>query len=192
MHARRSSIAAAFALGLFALPALAAEIQPGELLKQAETEQPAYLETVKALVAVDTGTGQQEGLAKVSQMLVERLEALGAEVTATPATPSAGDNIVATLKGSGSASFLLMVHYDTVFAEGTAAERPFRMDENRAYGPGVADAKGGVAMILHAIKLLQDQQFDDFGTLTVLFNPDDEMGSAGSKKIIAELAHQHD
>ena len=128
MHARRSSIAAALALGLFALPALAAEIQPGELLKQAETEQPAYLETVKALVAVDTGTGQQEGLAKVSQMLVERLETLGAEVTATPATPSAGDNIVATLKGSGSANFLLMVHYDTVFAEGTAAERPFRMD----------------------------------------------------------------
>lgn len=192
MHARRSSIAAALALGLFALPALAAELQPSELLKQAETEQPAYLETLKALVAVDTGTGQQQGLSTVSQMLVERLEALGAEVTTTPATPSAGDNIVGTLKGSGTANFLLMVHYDTVFAEGTAAKRPFRMDESRGYGPGVADAKGGVAMILHAIKLLQDQQFDGFGTLTVLFNPDEEMGSAGSKKIIAELARKHD
>ena len=191
MHARRSSIAA-LALGLFALPVFAADLQPSDLLKQAETEQPAYLETLKTLVAVDTGTGQQQGLAQVSKILVERLEALGAEVTTSPATPSAGDNIVGTLKGSGTANFLLMVHYDTVFAEGTAAERPLRTDEKRAYGPGVADAKGGVAMILHAIKLLQDQQFDGFGTLTVLFNPDEEMGSAGSKKIIAELARKHD
>jgi len=35
------------------------------------------------------------------------------------------------------------------------------MDEQRAYGPGVADAKGGVAMILHALELLKAQQFDD-------------------------------
>ncbi|CDZ94087.1 M20/M25/M40 family metallo-hydrolase [Pseudomonas saudiphocaensis] len=192
MHARRTSLAAALALGLFALPTFAAELQPNELLKQAETEQQAYLETLKSLVAVDTGTGLEQGLATVSQMLVERLKALGAEVTTTPATPSAGDNIVGTLKGSGTANFLLMVHYDTVFGEGTAAKRPFRTDDNRAYGPGVADAKGGVAMILHAIKLLQDQKFEDFGTLTVLFNPDEEMGSAGSKKIIAELARKHD
>jgi glutamate carboxypeptidase len=66
------------------------------------------------------------------------------------------------------------------------------MDEQRAYGPGVADAKGGVAMILHALELLQAQQFDAYGTITVLFNPDEEMGSAGSKKIIAELARKHD
>lgn len=163
MSARCSSIAAALALGLFTLPALAADFQPSELLKQAETEQPAYLETLKALVAVDTGTGQQQGLSTVSQMLVERLEALGAE--ATPATPSAGDNIVGTLKGSGTKNFLLMVHYDTVFAEGTAAERPFRMDEQRAYGPGVADAKGGVAIILHSLKLLKEQNFDDYGAI---------------------------
>ncbi|MCD1606302.1 M20/M25/M40 family metallo-hydrolase [Stutzerimonas kunmingensis] len=185
-------IAAAVALCLSSLSAMAAEIKPAELLEQANAEKSAYIETVKQLVAVDTGTGQAEGLATVSQMLVERLQALGAEVSTTPATPSAGDNIVGTLKGTGSKDFLLMVHYDTVFAEGTAAERPFRMDEQRAYGPGVADAKGGVAMILHALELLKAQQFDDYGTITVLFNPDEEMGSAGSKKIIAELARKHD
>jgi glutamate carboxypeptidase len=85
-----------------------------------------------------------------------------------------------------------MVHYDTVFGPGTAAKRPFKLDGERAYGPGVADAKGGVAMILHSLQLLQDQKFNDFGTLTVLFNPDEETGSAGSKKIIAELARQQD
>ncbi|MFK4025502.1 M20/M25/M40 family metallo-hydrolase [Stutzerimonas balearica] len=185
-------LAAAIALCLSPLTGQAAEIQPAELLAQAKAEQPAYLETVKQLVAVDTGTGQQAGLSTVSQMLVERLKALGAEVSSRPATPSAGDNIVGTLKGQGSKDFLLMVHYDTVFAEGTAAERPFRTDDSRAYGPGVADAKGGVAMILHALELLRDQQFDDYGTITVLFNPDEEMGSKGSKAIIAELARQHD
>lgn len=185
-------LAAAIALCLSPLTGQAAELQPAELLAQAKAEQPAYLETVKQLVAVDTGTGQQAGLSTVSQMLVERLKALGAEVSSRPATPSAGDNIVGTLKGQGSKDFLLMVHYDTVFAEGTAAERPFRTDDSRAYGPGVADAKGGVAMILHALELLRDQQFDDYGTITVLFNPDEEMGSKGSKAIIAELAHQHD
>ncbi len=185
-------IAAAVALCLSSLSAIAAEIKPAELLEQAKAEQSAYIETVKQLVAVDTGTGQAEGLATVSKMLIERLQALGAQVSTSPATPSAGDNIVGTLKGTGSKDFLLMVHYDTVFAEGTAAERPFRMDEQRAYGPGVADAKGGVAMILHALELLKAQQFDEYGTITVLFNPDEEMGSAGSKKIIAELARKHD
>jgi len=185
-------IAAAVALCLSSLSAMAAEIKPAELLEQANAEKSAYIETVKQLVAVDTGTGQAEGLATVSQMLVERLQALGAEVSTSPATPSAGYNIVGTLKGTGSRDFLLMVHYDTVFAEGTAAERPFRMDEQRAYGPGVADAKGGAAMILHALELLKAQQFDAYGTITVLFNPDEEMGSAGSKKIIAELARKHD
>jgi glutamate carboxypeptidase len=192
MPIRRSPIAAAIALSFLSFSALAADPAANPLLKKAEAEQQSYLATVKQLVDVDTGTGQAPGLKTVSAMLVERLKALGAEVKTSPASPSAGDNIVGTLKGTGSKSFLLMVHYDTVFLPGTAAQRPFKVEGERAYGPGVADAKGGVAMILHALKLLQDQDFKDFGTLTVLFNPDEETGSSGSKQIIAELARQHD
>ncbi|MBP0947254.1 M20/M25/M40 family metallo-hydrolase [Pseudomonas alliivorans] len=192
MQFRRTSVASVIAFSVLSLGAFASDLPPEQLLKKAEAEQKAYLATVKELVDVDTGTGQAPGLKTVSALLVERLKALGAEVTTTPATPSAGDNIVGTIKGNGSRSFLLMVHYDTVFGPGTAAKRPFRQDGERAYGPGVADAKGGVAMILHSLKLLQDQGFKDFGTLTVLFNPDEETGSSGSKKVIAELARQHD
>ncbi|WP_449116778.1 M20/M25/M40 family metallo-hydrolase [Pseudomonas viridiflava] len=192
MQFRRTSVASVIAFSILSTGAFAAEISPEQLLKKAETEQTAYLETVKQLVDVDTGTGQAPGLKTISALLVERLRALGAEVSTTPATPSAGDNIVGTIKGSGTRSFLLMVHYDTVFGPGTAAKRPFKQDGVRAYGPGVADAKGGVAMILHSLKLLQEEGFKDFGTLTVLFNPDEETGSSGSKKIIAELARQHD
>ncbi|MGW7775055.1 M20/M25/M40 family metallo-hydrolase [Pseudomonas machongensis] len=192
MPIRRSSIAAAIALSFLSFSALAANLTPDALLKKAEAEQKAYLATVKQLVNVDTGTGQAPGLKTVSALLVERLKALGAEVKTSPASPSAGDNIVGTFKGTGSKSFLLMVHYDTVFLPGTAAKRPFKVEGERAYGPGVADAKGGVAMILHSLKLLQDEKFKGFGTLTVLFNPDEETGSSGSKAIIAELARKHD
>lgn len=192
MLIRRSPIAVALAFSLLSCTAFANDLAPTQLLKKAEAEQKSYLATVKQLVDIDTGTGQAPGLKTVSAVLVERLKALGAEVTTTPASPSAGDNIVGTLKGTGSKNFLLMVHYDTVFGPGTAAKRPFKVDGERAYGPGVADAKGGVAMILHSLRLLQDEKFKDFGTLTVLFNPDEETGSAGSKKIIAELARQHD
>ncbi|QHF04084.1 M20/M25/M40 family metallo-hydrolase [Pseudomonas asturiensis] len=192
MQFRRTSIASVIAFSILSFGAFASDLSPEQLLKKAEAEQKAYLATVKELVDVDTGTGQAPGLKTVSALLVERLKALGAEVTTTPASPSAGDNIVGTLKGSGTRSFLLMVHYDTVFGPGTAEKRPFKQDGERAYGPGVADAKGGVAMILHSLKLLQDQGFKDFGTLTVLFNPDEETGSSGSKKVIAELARQHD
>ncbi|KPB68880.1 M20/M25/M40 family metallo-hydrolase [Pseudomonas cannabina] len=197
MHPQRASLTAAIGFSLLSLSAMAtsamaADLPADQLLKQAQAEQPYYLATVRQLVDVDTGTGQAPGLKVISALLVERLKALGAEVTTTPAEPSAGDNIVGTFKGSGTQSFLLMVHYDTVFGPGTAAKRPFRLDSERAYGPGVADAKGGVAMILHSLKLLQDQKFKAFGTLTVLFNPDEETGSSGSKKVIAELARQHD
>ncbi|MGY3297137.1 glutamate carboxypeptidase [Pseudomonas sp. TE6288] len=188
MHLRLCTLA----LALACATAQAAEPTPQELYSQAQAEQPHYLETLKSLVSVDTGTGTEAGLKQVGAELVKRLEALGAKVTTQPATPSVGDNIVGTFKGTGNKDFLLMVHYDTVFGPGTVAKRPFRIEGERAYGPGVADAKGGVAMILHALKLLQDQQYKGYRTLTVLFNPDEEMGSAGSRQLIAELARQHD
>ncbi|WP_342651127.1 M20/M25/M40 family metallo-hydrolase [Pseudomonas sp. REB1044] len=188
----RSIGGAIISLACLPLYALATDFTPAQRLEHAHAEQQAYLATVQQLVDVDTGTGQATGLKTVTNLLVERLKALGADVQTRSANPSAGDNIVGTLKGTGSQSFLLMVHYDTVFLPGTAAKRPFKVAGDRAYGPGVADAKGGVAMILHALKLLQDEQFKGFGTLTVLFNPDEETGSAGSKALIAELARQHD
>ncbi|MBI6952745.1 M20/M25/M40 family metallo-hydrolase [Pseudomonas sp. CCOS 191] len=188
MHLRLCTLA----LALTCATAQAAEPTPQELYSQAQAEQPHYLETLKSLVSVDTGTGTEAGLKQVGAELVKRLEALGAKVTTQPATPSVGDNIVGTFKGTGNKDFLLMVHYDTVFGPGTVAKRPFRIEGERAYGPGVADAKGGVAMIVHALKLLQDQQYKGYRTLTVLFNPDEEMGSAGSRQLIAELARKHD
>ena len=59
------------------------------------------------------------------------------------------------LEGSGSRTGLLVGHMDTVFPDGTVAERPFVIDDGRAYGPGVTDMKGGLLGGLYALRALR-------------------------------------
>jgi len=169
-----------------------AQPAPEEILKLAEQQQPQLLETLEKLVNIDSGTGDEQGLAQVENILVDRLKALGATVETQPAETSGGNSIIGTLKGSGEAKIMLMVHYDTVFTKGEAEKRPFRRDGNRLYGPGVADAKGGAVVMLHGVEVLNEIDFDGYGTLTLFFNPDEEKGSIGSRELIGELAGKHD
>jgi glutamate carboxypeptidase len=76
--------------------------------------------------------------------------------------------------------------------KGALAKAPFRIDGNRAFGPGIADDKGGVAVILHTLKLLKARGFQDYGSITVMFNTDEEMGSFGSRDLIQKLANESD
>lgn len=85
-----------------------------------------------------------------------------------------------------------MAHMDTVYERGTLETMPIRQDGNRLYGPGVVDAKGGIAVILHTMKVLNDLRWSDFASLTILFNPDEETGSAGSSALITDLASRAD
>ena len=85
MHASRLPRLLPFALAfLLSPPAFAADTPAAELLRQAEAERPAYLDTLRQLVAVDSGTGQAEGLGQLSALLAERLQALGAQVRSAP------------------------------------------------------------------------------------------------------------
>lgn len=160
--------------------------------RAAWAEQPAVLQTMQSLVNLDSGTDDGKGLALVEAELARRLRALGAAVEISAAPPSAGKVVVGRFKGQGSAKIMLMIHYDTVFPTGEAGRRPFRVEGQRAYGPGVADAKGGVALILHAMGLLRTHGFARYGELTVLFNPDEEKSSIGSREAIRRLAPQQD
>lgn len=161
-------------------------------LRASQAEKPAVLKTMETLVNMDSGTDDGKGLALVEAELVRRLRALGAEVEITAAPPSVGKVVVGHIKGKGTAKIMLMIHYDTVFSVGEAGKRPFRVEGQRAYGPGVADAKGGLALILHAVGLLKAQGFDRYGELTLLFNPDEEKSSIGSREAIRRLAPQQD
>lgn len=163
------------------------------LLQAATAEQPAVVKTLERLVNIETGTGDTEGMAAMVDLLEGELKALGATVTRhKPVGPVAGENLVARLAGTGQRRILLMAHMDTVYPRGTLARAPFRIDGARAFGPGIADDKGDIAVILHTLKLLKARGFTDFASIGVLFNTDEERGSAGSAALIEATAREHD
>ncbi len=188
---RRFLLASALFTLCFASPANAAANQA--LQKAAKAELSAYMATLKTLVLTESGSTDAVGLASVAEQLDRHLVALG---FATRRHASAhgvkADTVVGTKTGSGKQRILLMAHMDTVYKRGILKSVPYRVEKDRIYGPGIADAKGGIAMILHALKLLNDAGWNDFATITVLFNPDEEVGSPGSHKLITDLAARSD
>jgi len=188
MNARTAlGLAAALAIGT-------AHAAPDtKLLDAAKAAQPAVVDTLKTLVTIETGSADVEGLAKIASVLDDRLKALGFKTERRKATAGAGaDIVIGTLKGTGKRNVMLQAHMDTVYERGILQSQPIRQDGNRLYGPGIADDKGGIAVILHSIKILNEAGWKDYGTLTVLFDPDEEVGSNGSGETIAALAAQHD
>ena len=169
-----------------------ANAQDAALLAAARAEQPAVIETLRKLTAMDSGTDQVEGLGQVAAILEAELKSLGASVERHAVPPSTGPALVGRIAGKGSRRVMMMAHMDTVYPAGTAQTRPFRIEGNRAIAPGIADAKGGIAVILHSLRLLKARGFDDFASITVLFNPDEERGSRGSHRLIEATARESD
>jgi glutamate carboxypeptidase len=98
----------------------------------------------------------------------------------------------AEFKGTGTKKIMLIAHMDTVYLRGMLKDQPFRIDGDRAYGLGIADDKQGVALILHTVALLQALKFQDYGTLTVLINGDEEISSPGARSTITRMAGDQD
>jgi glutamate carboxypeptidase len=164
-----------------------------KLLAAATQAQPAVIDSLKELVGIETGSADAEGLAKMAALLDNRLKALGFKTERRRSMVGAGaDIVVGTLAGSGKKKIMLQAHMDTVYERGILQSQPYKIDGNKLYGPGIADDKGGIAVILHGLKILSDAGWKDFAQITVLFNADEEVGSAGSGEIIAALAEQHD
>ena len=185
------AFALAFALAFAASPASAAP--DAKLLAAANAQQPAVIETLKSLVMIETGSGDVEGLAKMAGYLDDRLKALGFKTERRKATAGAGaDIVIGRLSGSGKRNIMLQGHMDTVYLPGILQTQPYKVDGNKLYGPGIADDKGGLAVMLHTVKIMNDAGWKDYNTLTVLINPDEEVGSVGSGEIISALADQHD
>jgi glutamate carboxypeptidase len=191
MMSSRSILALAAVLAL-ASPAVQAA-PDAKLFAAASAAQPALVETLKSLVMIESGSGDAEGLAKIAALLDERLKALGFKTERHKATPGVGaDIVVGTLTGSGKRKIGLQAHMDTVYEKGILESQPYKVDGNKLFGPGIADDKGGIAVILHALQILKDAGWKDYSTLTVLFNPDEEIGSRGSGEFISTTADQND
>jgi glutamate carboxypeptidase len=151
----------------------------------------AYLGDLEALVNIDSGTYTKAGVDAVGRYLRSRFEAAGCSVTMFPEAEY-GDNLVATLHGSGPGRLMLVGHMDTVFPDGEAQRRPFTCSNGRAAGPGILDMKSGLLVGLYALLVLREQGFTDFGTITMVCNSDEEIGSPGSRPLIRDVAGQSD
>lgn len=189
---KKYTVAAAVAVALALSGSVWAQ-KDEALLTAATAEQGAVVKTLERLVNIETGTGTADGMSAMSDLLEAELQSLGFSTSRSKAAGRVvGDNVVGRLDGKGGKKLMLMAHMDTVYVKGTVAKAPFRVDGARAFGPGIADDKGGIAVILHTLKLLKARGFQDFGAITVMFNTDEEMGSFGSRDLIQKLANDSD
>jgi len=197
---RRAAAIASFALATCSLAAAAEPVEA--VYSLVRKEKPAVVETLRQLVGIESGSRDREGLDRIAEVLKDRLAALGGQVELMEAgadavklfdtPPRTGRTVVARFEGTGTRKIMLLAHMDTVYPRGTLAKRPFRIEGSRAYGPGVADEKGGVAVVVHALAVLKSLGFREYGMLTVLINGDEELSTPGARNLITRLAAQHD
>jgi glutamate carboxypeptidase len=156
---------------------------------------PAYLADLEHLVNIDCGSYTPAGVDEVGAWTGRFLEGLGAVVEHRPDPEGRyGATVVGTFDGrAGAPRVLLIGHMDTVFDPGTAAARPFRIEDGVAYGPGVTDMKSGLLAGLYALKALVGTLGGvPFERLTFIANPDEEIGSPTSTPHIRAVAEHVD
>lgn len=148
-----------------------------------DADLPAYLADLERLVNIDCGSYTPAGVDLVADWVAAFWRDLGLSVERRPDPEGRyGDTVVATATGRpGGPRILLIGHMDTVFDPGTVAERPFRIQDGIAYGPGVTDMKSGLLAGLYAVKaVIGELGGVPFERLTFIANPDEEIGSPSS------------
>jgi glutamate carboxypeptidase len=186
-------VAAGLAVFACCMPASAdAAASNDQVYDRAQQYQDEAVALLGRLVNIDSGTGDHQGMSAIAAIATAELRALGGAIEFVPNSNGPGENIVARFSSSGRAKILLIAHMDTVFAAGTARERPFRIQGRRAYGPGIQDDKGGIVAALYALKILRDVGFRNYERITLLLNSNEETGSVGSRALIERLAREHD
>jgi glutamate carboxypeptidase len=172
-----------------------ADLELDALRAAVAVDLPAYLEDLARLVNIDCGSYTPEGVNEVGRWTARFLADLGADIDVRPDPGGRfGDTIVATFHGRADGPRLLMIgHMDTVFDPGTAAERPFRIDDGIARGPGVTDMKSGLLAGLYALKAITAELGGlPYERVTFIANPDDEVGSPSSRPHIEAAATDAD
>ncbi len=168
-----------------------------ELQRIAVRRYDEFVEDLQAMVNVDCGSFTREGVNEIADLCQARFEAGGWKVdriahVPAGAEPQLGDLVIGRLDGVAGPRVLMIGHTDTVFEPGTAAERPFRIEGDRATGPGVSDMKGGLLTGFFAVEVLREAGFDGFGSITYICNPDEEIGSPFSRSHIEQAAADTD
>ena len=177
------------------------QLAPAEQALLAELDPAPMLGQVQAWSALNTGTGNLAGLTEQARLLGDAFAALPGDVVLhAPAPVTAmgadgreteveyGQHLVLSVRPGAPRRFLLTGHMDTVFP----ADHPFQLqqwlDGDTLNGPGVADMKGGIAVILAALLAFETSAAARGVGYDVLINSDEETGSLSSAALIARLA----
>ncbi|MFN3451519.1 MAG: hydrolase [Sphingorhabdus sp.] len=164
-------------------------------------EQPQMLGQVETWSAINSGSGNLDGLAATAELLAEAFSVLSGEVTlvepepvdrvlsdGTVTTVSHGQHLLMTVRPECPTQLLFTGHMDTVFPADHSFQNLHWLDDGILNGPGVADMKGGIAVMLAALKAAESSgKLADTG-YQILINSDEEVGSPSSAKLIAQLA----
>ncbi len=145
------------------------------------------LELIETLVNIDSGTYVKHGVDKVGKVLLEEYESIGfqAEIDEQEIV---GNNLLIRHPEVINPQILIIAHMDTVFKEGTVAERTFRREGDYAYGPGVIDMKSSQVTTLFALKALIESGSNAYKNVEIILNTDEEIGSIYSRDLIERTA----
>lgn len=139
-----------------------------------------------ALCEIDSGTGNRNG----NLEMVKRIDTFLEEIPLSSEHIEGEYGIHMVIRINPQAEggpIVLSAHTDTVFGEGDAARYPFHTEGDLAYGLGSSDCKGGVVVILYALKILKDCGLLPDKKILVIFNCDEEKGSPDSRRLFAKI-----
>lgn len=179
-------------------------MQPLSKSELAALERPDHdrmLAQVQIWSEINSGTGNLKGLATTASLLADAFSSLHGEVELVEPAPvekvladgsivevAHGRHLVATVRPEAPIQLLLTGHMDTVFAVDHSFQQLQWLDEGVLNGPGVADMKGGIAVMLAALSAAETaDEFKNVG-YQVMINSDEETGSASSAELIKRLA----
>ena len=151
--------------------------------RQEENER--LLAGIRSWVEIESPSTNAEAVNRMADMVEGQLDAIGLETERIPGRDGFGDHLLArTPWQTNKPGIMVLGHLDTVWSLGTLAARPFRIEDGKAYGPGIYDMKGGAYLICEAIRTMMNTGEKPPLPITVLFVSDEEVGSPTSREII--------
>ncbi len=161
-----------------------------DLKRYFEGRGDALLAMLREMVEIETPTLEPARVNELGEYVQAKLRALGAQVELDEQIER-GHNVIGRFPGRGAGDQILLIgHMDTVLPAGTLADRPFRVEGGKAYGPGTADMKSGLVIMLAAMEGLVRSGLTPARPVTMIFNSDEEMQSRLSRPLIEREARR--
>lgn len=151
------------------------------------------LQGLKPWIECESPTYDTNAVNRMIDLVSYDLVAMGATIERIPGRLGLGDSVRASFPhpDAGKPGILISGHMDTVHPIGTLDVLPFKREGAKCWGPGIQDMKGGNYLSLEAIRQLKAAGIQTRLPLTVLFTPDEEIGTPATREIIEATASRN-